>query len=282
LLVGGAGQPVELDAASALSALAARHEPLDHHPDLHWVYPEEDKETISVDQVRELIDSFALTAHAGGAKVVVIEPAEAMTTAAANPLLKTLEEPSGAGYLLLLSHQPGRLAATVRSRCQHLALRPPPAAAVASWLNVPLPRVLEAQRLIGVAPLRIAAALQGHEISVFNKLESDIAAVCEDRIEPQAVAQAWTKGDVELALSWFRRRLHEELRVRAAAASASTGVTVTGGSTLHNAWRALPARTLFEQYDRAEKLLNQLGSGLNVDLALQAMLSALVVNRGRS
>jgi len=44
----------------------------------------------------------------------------------------------------------------------------------------------------------------------------------------------------------------------------------------------LPARTLLEQYDRAEKLLNQLGSGLNIDLALQAILSSLVVSRGRS
>jgi hypothetical protein len=96
------------------------------------------------------------------------------------------------------------------------------------------------------------------------------------------VAQSWAKGDVELALSWLLRRLHEEVRARVTVAGGSTGVTVPGPATLHNAWAALPARTLLEQYDRAEKLLNQLGSGLNVDLALQAMLSALVVNRGRS
>ena len=142
-LLGVEAQPAELDAATALAALAARHGPLDRHPDLHWLYPEEDKETISVDQVRELIDSFTLTAHRGGAKVVIIEPAEALTTAAANALLKTLEEPSGTSYLLLLSHQPGRLPATVRSRCQHLALRPPEADAVARWLHV---RVAEGAR----------------------------------------------------------------------------------------------------------------------------------------
>ena len=39
-------------------------------------------------------------------------------------------------------------------------------------------------------------------------------------------------------------------------------------ATLHNAWRTLPERTLFDEYDRAEKLLNQLGSGLNIELAL--------------
>jgi DNA polymerase-3 subunit delta' len=281
-LLGVEARPAELDATTALAALAARHEPLDRHPDLHWLFPEEDKETISVDQVRDLIDTFVLTAHRGGAKVVIIEPAEALTTAAANALLKTLEEPSGTSYLLLLSHQPGRLPATVRSRCQHLPLRAPAAEAVAGWLHLGLPLVLEARRQVGAAPLRIAAALQDGEASVFSKLENDLAAVCEERLEPQAVAQSWVKGDVELALGWLRRRLHEELKTRATAASGSTEVTVPAAATLHNAWRSLPARTLFEQYDRAEKLLNQLGSGLNIDLALQAMLSALVVNRGRS
>ncbi len=153
---------------------------------------------------------------------------------------------------------------------------------MAEWLGVDPAAVARSAALVGAAPLRIAAAIQGGDISVFNKLESDLAAVCEDQLEPQIVAQTWVKGDVELALSWLRRRLHDELRSRLAAPPGSTEVTVPGGATLHNAWRAVPARTLFEQYDRAEKLLNQLGSGLNIELAVQAMLSALVANRGRA
>jgi DNA polymerase-3 subunit delta' len=281
-LLGASGEPAELDAAAALAAIAARHTPMDRHPDLHWLYPEEDKETISVDQVREVIEAFTLTAHRGGAKIAIVEPAEAMTTPAANALLKTLEEPTPGSYLLLLSHQPGRLAPTVRSRCQHLPLRPPSVASVAQWLAVAPQAVTEAQRLVGAAPLRVAAAISGDDFSVFKELEDNLAAVCQDRLEPQTVAQSWAKGDIELALSWLRRRLHDELRARFMAPAGSTEVTVPGGATLHNAWRTLPARTLFEQYDRAEKLLNQLGSGLNIELALQAMLNALVVNRGRS
>lgn len=281
-LLGAAGDPAELDPTTALEALAARHQPLDRHPDLHWLYPEEDKETISVEQVRDVIEIFTLTAHRGGAKIAIVEPAEALTIAAANALLKTLEEPSANCFLLLVSHQPGRLAATIRSRCQHLALRPPAAASVARWLGVSPAAVAEAQRLVGAAPLRLAAAIQASEISLFNKLESDLTAVCEDRLEPQTVAQAWAKGDTELAIGWLRRRLHEELRRRSGQGGGSTEVTVPTGATLHNAWRSVPVRNLFEQYDRAEKLLNQLGSGLNIELALQAMLNALVVTRGRS
>jgi DNA polymerase-3 subunit delta' len=254
--------------------MAARHEPTDRHPDLHWLHPEEDKETISIDQVRAVIDDFTLTAHRGAAKVVLVEPAEGLTTAAANALLKTLEEPTPQGYLLLTSSQPGRLPATIRSRCQHVALRAPDAASVAQWRD--------AQRCVGAAPLALAAASQGDSLSIFKKLEADLAEVSEDRLDPQAVASSWAKGDTEAALSWLRRRIHEEVRTRLGEPGGSTSVTVPAAATLHNAWRALPARTLFDEYDRAEKLLNQLGSGLNVELALAAMLNALVVNRGRS
>jgi len=281
-LLGDATEPAVLAASEALAAIASRHEAADRHPDLHWLFPEEDKQTVTIEQVRDITETLTLTAHRGGAKVVVIEPAEALTTAAANALLKTLEEPTPRGYLLLVSHQPGRLPATVRSRCQHLVLRAPSAAAIASWLEVSPAAVAAVQRAAGPAPLRVAAALKQDTHSIFNKLESDLAELSQDRSDPQAMAQAWAKGDTELALGWLRRRLQEELKARFAASGGSTEVTEPAGATLHNAWRSLPTRALFDVYDRAEKLVNQLGSGLNVELAIVAMLNALVVNRGRS
>jgi len=279
-LLGARTPPAKLDADTALTALGARHSPMDRHPDLHWLYPEEDKETISVEQVRDLIDSFALTSHRGRGKVVIVEPAEALTAAAANALLKTLEEPSPNSYLLLLSHQPGRLVATIRSRCQHLKLTAPAADVVAGWLDVPAAAVVEAARAVGAAPLRIAAALRGGDSNIFKELHDDLTGVCEDRADPVAVAHTWAKDHAELSLSWLKRRLHEELRVRSGAGP--TEVTVPAGAALHNAWRNVPTRTLFDQYQRAEQLHNLLGSGLNVELAFQALLSGFVANRGRT
>jgi len=279
-LLGAVAVPAALDPDTALAALAVRHSPMDHHPDLHWLHPEEDKETISIDQVREVIDTLSLTAHRGVAKVVIIEPAEAMTTPAANALLKTLEEPSARSYLLLLSHQPGRLPATIRSRCQHLKLKPPAARTVAEWLGVPPSLVTEVQSSVGEAPLQVAAAVKAGESSIFNKLEVDLCGISEDRIDPLAVAQSWFKDHTELALTWLGHRLHDELRARATGAGVSTEVTVPPPATLHNAWRDLPSRTLFDQHERTEKLLNQLGSGINVELALQALLNVFQVDRG--
>jgi DNA polymerase-3 subunit delta' len=278
-LLGESRTLTALDPDVALAALAARHIPTDHHPDLHWLHPEDDKETISIEQVREVIATMSLTAHRGNAKVVIIEPAEAMTIPAANALLKTLEEPSGASYLLLLSHQPGRLPATIRSRCQRLDVDPPAIPVIAEWLRVPVSTIEEMRDSVGDSPLEIAAAVRATESSIFNKLQTDLAAISEDRIDPQSVAQAWGKAQTELALVWLQRRLHAELRTRARA-GVSTEVTVPRPPTLHNAWRDLPSRTLFEQYERAERLLNQLGSGVNVELALQALLTAFQVSRG--
>ena len=87
------------------------------HADLHWVSPPEDKVAIGIDQIRSLVDEFSLTSYEGGGKVAVIEPANAMTTNAANSLLKTLEEPSGDALLILIADRTGHLPATIFSRC---------------------------------------------------------------------------------------------------------------------------------------------------------------------
>lgn len=94
------------------------------------------KQNISVEQIRDLIAGLQLHSHsAGGRKVALVTPAEGMSIAAANSLLKTLEEPPADTFLLLVSAAPSRLPATVRSRCQMLALPPPPAAEAVAWLE---------------------------------------------------------------------------------------------------------------------------------------------------
>ena len=100
------------------------------HPDLMRlellvVDPEEGTleavDAIAIDRVRALTDFVQLTSHRQRAKVAVIAPAERMNAAAANALLKTLEEPPPGTFLILVSDQPGRVPATLRSRCRLLA-----------------------------------------------------------------------------------------------------------------------------------------------------------------
>ena len=91
-------------------------------------------ETIGIDRVRALTAFVQLTSHRQRAKVAVISPAERMNAAAANALLKTLEEPPPGTFLILVSDQPGRVPATVLSRCRKLAAPLPDPAVARAWL----------------------------------------------------------------------------------------------------------------------------------------------------
>ncbi len=282
LLAGPAATaPADLPAAEATAAMRERHAPTDHHPDLHWLFPEEEKRTISVEQIRDATESLNLKSLRGGAKVVLIEPADGMTGAAANALLKTLEEPSDDTYLILLSHQPQRLPATVRSRCQRLNLARPSVEDFATWVGIAPAGVAPAWLLTGGSPLRTAELIEDGNFNESIKLREQLSLLSRDEIEVQSIAEAWSKADPELALTWLTRELHRQIRLRLAP-GVSTSVTDPDAGILHNAWSELTVRSLCEQYATAERLLNQLGSGINTELALQAMLLGFQANRGQS
>ncbi len=92
------------------------------------------KTTIGVDEVRKMKNYFSLSAADGGRRVAIIDAVDEMTIAAANALLKLLEEPPPNVVLLLVSHQPSRLLPTIRSRCRELRLSPLPPEAMAQAL----------------------------------------------------------------------------------------------------------------------------------------------------
>jgi len=90
---------------------------------------------ISIDEVREASEFLQISSHRGVARIVLIHPAHALTTAAANALLKVLEEPPAGSLFLLVTSQPARLLATVRSRCTKLALAKPSRTEAVGWLE---------------------------------------------------------------------------------------------------------------------------------------------------
>jgi DNA polymerase III subunit delta' len=90
------------------------------HPNLMRLAPAEDKRDIAIDDVRALLERLHLSSHYGGAKVAIVEPADALNASGVNALLKTIEEPPPATYVLLVSERWRALPATLRSRCQIL------------------------------------------------------------------------------------------------------------------------------------------------------------------
>jgi DNA polymerase-3 subunit delta' len=89
---------------------------------------------IVIEDVRGIGGFMALTPAEGGWRVVIIDAADEMNRNAANAVLKVLEEPPRNALMLLVSHSPGRLLPTIRSRCRRLALNPLPEATVTDLL----------------------------------------------------------------------------------------------------------------------------------------------------
>lgn len=139
------------------------------HPDLHIVdraHDEKDRKSndksfyvIKVDQVRRAQDALSRHAVEGGARVLLIEDADCTEEAAQNALLKTLEEPGVATFLLLEARRPERLAETVRSRAQRLRVLPLQDAALRRQLEKKVSGKIDLDRAVAVAHGSLGQAL---------------------------------------------------------------------------------------------------------------------------
>jgi len=90
---------------------------------------------IKIEQIRELIHEVYLTRSYDNLKIAVIYPADKMSIAGANSLLKTLEEPAENALIIVATHKPGKIPVTIRSRCQQWTLRLPSLEQGTQWLE---------------------------------------------------------------------------------------------------------------------------------------------------
>ncbi len=200
-----------------------------NHPDYRYLEPKEEEtdetgkvikkasKEIKVEAVREITEFLYLSAHRGGWRSAVIYPAEFMNAAAANALLKTLEEPPPRVLLILVSHQPGRLLPTVRSRCRKVAVGLPSAELALDWMQqsgVTQPEALLAEA--GGAPL---AALGFAENERSERREAFLDALSKPgQLDVCMLAEAY-KPHLAEAWGWLVRWVHDALAQRLAGAS---------------------------------------------------------------
>ena len=182
-----------------------------NHPDVTWLEPEEKGKPIKIDQVRALCESLSKTAQQGGWKVAVIAPAETMNISAANALLKNLEEPRAKTLLILVSNRPGRLSATIRSRCQQLSLPNPDSNSALRWLTQVTDDQSAAEQVLPLAggrPLLALDYLQGGDLEQRAEFERLVADVREGSLSPLVAAQHCQKLDGDQSIEWFSRYIH--------------------------------------------------------------------------
>lgn len=233
------------------------------HPDFQVVSFIPNKEgtrlrtELIIDQVRELSARLVLTPQYGGAQVAIIDPAEAINNAASNALLKTLEEPVPGRYLWLVSAEPARLSATIRSRCQKLEFRLPAFDEALAWLRANGHAEAAAREALEAARGHPGLAdqwLRTGGMALRREVAADMAKVAATEAAAAETAQRWAAGE------------DLELRLRHAADLA-----------LEQAGRLTdPARTsrLAEWFDRANRVRELLRTTVRADLAVLDLLLA--------
>lgn len=102
-------------------------------PDVTTITPE--GQTIKVDQIREIRQTFIRSGLESRKKVLIIKHSEKMTVSAANSLLKFIEEPDGMMYIFFLTNNINKILPTIQSRCQQVHLKPIPKDVIATELE---------------------------------------------------------------------------------------------------------------------------------------------------
>lgn len=143
------------------SCASCRKSDIHKHPDLIVIEAEDEK--IKIDSIRELKKLLSFAPFIGNARVVLIDDAHHLNTAAANALLKTLEEPSLDTYFILVTHALGWIPRTIISRCQRIPMAPLSTAHVEEILNIQ--EIPCSQRAIQWAQGSVKMAIHLHDIA---------------------------------------------------------------------------------------------------------------------
>lgn len=178
------------------------------HPDYLPIEPDEPGKAIGIDKIRQLIVKLALKPQFEAYRVVVIEPADNLNTASANAFLKCLEEPTERTCIILLSEQPGRLPATIRSRCQIIACPMPDTELALDWLKA---QGVEqnAKLLLDLAqgaPLLAKQYAEQQLVEVRREYFTQWLQIAEGKYNFSLAAEQWQKQErleLPVVLAWM-------------------------------------------------------------------------------
>ncbi len=242
------------------------------HPDLFRLGPEEDSKNIRIDQIRALIEGLSLRSHYGRYKVVILNPADTMNIAAANALLKTLEEPPANTVLLLITDRPSFLPATIRSRCQSLRLALPPADVAEAWLAGQLAHPEKAAVLLALSGGAPLAALEQAEEQLARRDELLLGwqQLASGKVDPVKLAADWVKPTPQLPITWIYSWATDMIRLRSGGENQLTNQDAK--ATLQNLAEELDLIRLYGLLDRVVEARKLAYSQVNPQTLMEGIL----------
>jgi DNA polymerase III subunit delta' len=238
-----------------------------HQEVLHITRPQDPKTgqfrtAITIEEIRRVTHLLTRTAHDGGWRVVIIDPAEDMNRNAANALLKTLEEPPARALFVLVSHSAGRLLPTIRSRCQAVRfepLGPENLGAAITRLGVLQPGAATLPELVvrSEGSVRKAALLLLYGgIEIAETVDRVLDGPVFDVARAQALAQNLTGREAGVQYDLFLEHLMGRIAARALdAARAGSAAAADRWSGLWQALREDAANSAAFNLDRKQTVL---------------------------
>jgi DNA polymerase-3 subunit delta' len=226
---------------------------------------------ITVDQMRGLSQRLALSSQFGGLQIALIDPADRMNASAANALLKTLEEPASSTIIVLVADDPARLPATIRSRCQRIAIAMPAREDALTWLKTQKVSAAHAATALDASLGNPGLALAWSDddtLAVREACADDLLALSQGRRTPSEIAERWVADRPEQRL-WFAAALvRDEARHLAEGSRGTLGLTAPLEIPKLAAW-----------FGRANRARGLLATTLRIDLVLLDLFVAWPARR---
>ncbi len=240
------------------------------HPDFRFLQPDEKTRNFKIEAIRQLGQELSLTSQYGGFRVAILEGVEGLTEGAANALLKTLEEPPKGVLLMLLTPWPGRLMATIRSRCQQVRCPAPDSELAVPWLEQ-----------LGVSNAAVALAEAGGAPLLALELcaQTELPQLLRDLLPKVVSGQLGVAAAAKLFESFQARELAAAMLASLESESLQQGEALANGLEIACLGGRRPAQTVFALRDRiiAEHRFDP--TGLNQQAALERLM--MLVARGR-
>lgn len=246
------------------------------HPDHLIIEPEESGKVIGIDKIRQLIVKLALKPQYEAYRMVIFQPADALNIASANAFLKCLEEPSERTCFILISDQPSKLPATIRSRCQKIHLERPDKRLVSDWLTQQGIRD-DIDQLLSMAqgaPLLAKQYAERQFVPLRREAFEAWLQLARGKGNALAVAEQWQKQetvDLSVILAWLASWLADMVKL-AHGAEESGLDNPDFKKSLQALAERLELKGLYQHYDSVLRSRSLLATQLNKQLLTERLL----------
>jgi len=174
------------------------------NPDYTKIELAEDKQQISVDQIRKLSEFLTYSRSFNTHRVAIINPIERMNNNAANSLLKSLEEPANNSVIILVASHLGKILPTIKSRCQLISVASPTHNQALDWFKQNHAEVEQAELRLDIAaykPLK-ALSITDEDITERSNFLEDLSNIVNGNLSVVVTAKKWEKINLESILNW--------------------------------------------------------------------------------